>query len=212
MSMTRRDVVRDYGGVSADDRREERRQRLVAAGRRVWGESGLGDVTVRGTAREAGLAYRYFYEHFANRDALVVAVADEVRDELVRTLIDASTQAGGGIEQQLRAALRAFLSVVADDPQMFRIMTSDDAGVEGLDRRRRETLDLVAEVVVANLTAVSDASEADLRRSARFAVGGVYRLVETWLVERDASADEIADACTRLAMSVTMTPARKTVE
>ncbi|MCF8587858.1 TetR/AcrR family transcriptional regulator [Gordonia liuliyuniae] len=201
--MTRREVVRDYGGVSAGDRRDDRRRRLVAAGRRIWGDSGIGDVTVRGTAREAGLAYRYFYEHFPNRDALIVAVADEVRTELVTTLIESSVEAGGGTEQQLRVALRAFLSVIADDPQMFRIMTSDDAGVEGLDRRRRDTLDLVAEAVVANLAEQSDAAETDLRRTARFAVGGVYRLMETWLVERDVEADELADICTRLAMSLT---------
>ncbi|MCF8610555.1 TetR/AcrR family transcriptional regulator [Gordonia sp. HY285] len=175
---------------------------MVAAGRRIWGDSGIGDVTVRGTAREAGLAYRYFYEHFPNRDALIVAVADEVRTELVTTLIESSVEAGGGTEQQLRAALRAFLSVIADDPQMFRIMTSDDAGVEGLDRRRRDTLDLVAEAVVANLAEQSDAAETDLRRTARFAVGGVYRLMETWLVERDVEADELADICTQLAMSL----------
>lgn len=195
--------MRDYGGVSADDRREERRSRLVAAGRHIWGESGVGDVTVRGTARQAGLAYRYFYEHFANRDALIIAVAEQVRDELVATLIESSAGVHGGTEKQLRAALRAFLSAVADDPQMFRIMTSDDAGVEGLDRRLRESLDLVAEIVVANLTEVSGASETELRRSARFAVGGVYRLVETWLDERDVDADELADSCTELAMSVT---------
>ncbi|WP_420039826.1 TetR/AcrR family transcriptional regulator [Gordonia sp. MP11Mi] len=201
--MTRREVVRDYGGVSAGDRRDDRRRRLIAAGRRIWGDSGIGDVTVRGTAREAGLGYRYFYEHFPNRDALIIAVADEVRHELVTILIESSVEVDGGIEQQLRVALRAFLSAIADDPQMFRIMTSDDAGVEGLDRRRRETLDLVAEAVVANLAEHSNTAEADLRRAARFAVGGVYRLVETWLAERDVEVDELADVCTQLAMSVT---------
>ncbi|GAA4642305.1 TetR/AcrR family transcriptional regulator [Gordonia humi] len=202
--MSREGVVRDYGGVSADDRRSDRRQRLIAAARTIWGDTGVAEVTVRGTAREAGLAYRYFYEHFANRDALVIAVAEQVRDELVEVLVSASASAGGGIEQQLRAALRAFLAAVSDDPRMFRIMTSDDAGVAGLDQRRRETLDLVAEVVVATLGAQSELAEADLRRTARFAVGGVYRLVETWLVEHDVGADELADVCTRLAMSVTM--------
>lgn len=91
LSMRRAEVVRDYGGVSAADRRAERRRRLPAAGRRIWGESGITEVTVRGVCKAAGLIPRYFYEHFPNRDALLFAVADDVRDELLGALVAAGT-------------------------------------------------------------------------------------------------------------------------
>ena len=54
LSMKRADVVRDYGGISAADRRAERRRKLLTAGRRIWGESGITDVTVRGVCSAAG--------------------------------------------------------------------------------------------------------------------------------------------------------------
>ncbi|NMO02905.1 TetR/AcrR family transcriptional regulator [Gordonia sp. TBRC 11910] len=203
--MARKDVVRDYGGVSADARREERRCKLIATGRDTWGRAGLSEITVRGVCKESGLVYRYFYEHFASRDELILAVADQVRDEIVTALIDASTAAGGSVEQRLRAALVGFLTVLDADPRMFRIMTSDPAGVVGLEDRRRETLDRIAQAmvaVVADLPGVEPLDPAATLSNARFIVGGVNRLIEAWLVERDRSVDEIADECTRLSMAV----------
>ncbi|WP_132994271.1 TetR/AcrR family transcriptional regulator [Gordonia zhaorongruii] len=207
--MARNEVVRDYGGVSADDRRELRRLKLLAAGRRAWGEDGLGEITVRGVSREAGLAYRYFYEHFANRDALVLAVADQVRDELVATLVRSSTEVGGDIANRLRGALTAFLTTIGDDPQMFHIMTSDVSAIDGMQRRRQDTLDLVAEVILQQLSDLpgnraggENTGQRTSFQAVRFVVGGVNRLIEAWLVERDVSPAELADTCTRLSMRV----------
>ena len=61
MSIKRPEVVRDYGGISAVDRRAERRAKRLAAGRQIWGESGIGEDTVRGVCTAAGLTPRYFY-------------------------------------------------------------------------------------------------------------------------------------------------------
>ena len=74
--MGRTEVVRDYGGVSAEDRRAERRRKLLDAGRRLWGESGISEVTVRGVCTASGLTPRYFYEQFENRETLLVAITD----------------------------------------------------------------------------------------------------------------------------------------
>lgn len=203
--MARNSVVRDYGGVSADVRRDDRRQRLITVGRDIWGRAGLGDITVRGVCKESGLVYRYFYEHFANRDELILAIADQVRGEIVAALVETSSAAGGGVEQRLRAALLGFLRVLEADPRMFRIITSDPAGVAGLAERRRDTLDLVAGAMVTAAADLPDAKPTDPAATftnARFIVGGVNRLIEVWLVERDRSVDEIADDCTRLSMAV----------
>ena len=78
MSMKRAEVMRDYGGISADDRRTDRRKKLLTAARQIWGASGVSEVTVRGVCSAAGLTTRYFYEQFANRDALLYAVGAAV--------------------------------------------------------------------------------------------------------------------------------------
>lgn len=204
--MTRQAAVRDYGGVSAEERRGDRRRRLLAAGRHTWGSSGVADIGVRGVCRDAELAHRYFYESFDNRDAFIVAIADQVRSELMATLVDASTADGGTIEERLRAALTAFLLAVSDDPSMLSIMTADVSSVAGLENRRRETLDLVAEVVLAHLAAlpgstITGDAVPELHKAAQFVVGGVNRLVENWLIDRDVTVDRLADTCTRLCMA-----------
>jgi AcrR family transcriptional regulator len=192
--------VRDYAGVTADDRRHERRTRLLAVGRATWGRAGIGDITIRGVCRDAELAARYFYENFENRDAYLIAIADGVRDQMVATMVQSSSDTGGSIGRRLHAALTAFLRAVADDTEAFRIMTTDVSSVPGLEHRRNETLDLVADIVLAHFSEVADGT--DLRPAARFVVGGVNRLIEAWIIERDVPIDDLAATCTRLALSL----------
>lgn len=204
--MRRGTVVRDYGGVSADDRRAARRDRLVAAARRAWGAEGLGAVTVRGVVAEAGLTNRYFYEHFANRDAVIVAVADQVREEMFTTLVDTSMSAQGDVEARLEAALTALLTGIAEDPERQRILTTEVAQVAGLENRRRETFELLAALIleygpqVPGFTPVVDDAA---RRHAQFVVGGVNQVIDGWLAERDIPVAQLARICTELCMAVT---------
>src|SRR6476620_3874343 len=101
--MRRAEVVRDYGGVSAADRRAERRRKLLAAGREIWGESGITEVTIRGVCSAAGLIPRYFYEQFPNREALLFAVADDVRDKALQALVAAGIGEPGSLTDKVRS-------------------------------------------------------------------------------------------------------------
>ena len=201
--MARSDVERDYGGVSAPQRRAERRRRLLAAGREAWGRSGPADVTVRGVSAAAGLQPRYFYEHFAGREELIAAVADEVRAELFTLLVESSLAVDGGLEERLRAALTAFFGAIAADPRVHRIMSTDLAGVRGLEGRRLESLNLVADLILAHGPAepgdVPAGGEA-ARPVALFVAGGVNHLLENWLVRPEGSPEELAVLCTRLCL------------
>ncbi|EUA42451.1 bacterial regulatory s, tetR family protein [Mycobacterium xenopi 4042] len=88
-------------------------------------------MTVRGVCKAAGLIPRYFYEHFPNRDALLFAVADDVRDELLDALVAAGIGNPGTLADKLRSALTAFLDIIAADPHIHRITTSDLTSVPG---------------------------------------------------------------------------------
>ncbi|WP_064441955.1 TetR/AcrR family transcriptional regulator [Hoyosella altamirensis] len=203
--MGRAEVVRDYGGISAEDRRAERRRKLLEAGRQAWGESGLADVTVRGVCAAAKLTPRYFYEHFPNRDALVVAVADELYEGLFDVLVGASLAESGGLEDKLRAALKALLDTIADDPHIHRILTSDWNGIPGLVERRTKTLDVITDLVLhygADLIEFEPESAETMRRGALFVVGGVNQLIVDWLRDPKESTAELADSCTWLCLTV----------
>ncbi|KMV23089.1 TetR/AcrR family transcriptional regulator [Mycobacterium heckeshornense] len=203
--MRRAEVVRDYGGVSAADRRAERRRRLLAAGRRIWGESGITEVTVRGVCKAAGLIPRYFYEHFPNRDALLFAVADDVRDELLGALVAAGTGTPGTLTDKLRSALSAFLDIIAADPHIHRITTSDLTGVPGLTEHRTHVLDILTELVIhyaPDVLGADTPNPAELRRGALFMVGGVNQIIEAWLKDPQETTTELAAACADLCVGV----------
>ncbi|GAA3960645.1 TetR/AcrR family transcriptional regulator [Gordonia caeni] len=208
--MGREAVIRDYGGVSAQERRDMRRRRLIDAGRTLWGNEGLNAVSVRGVCTAAGLTHRYFYEHFSGREELLVAVAGQVREELVQMMLDQSTATGGSVDQRFRAALTMYLHAFCEDPQFHRIMTTDKTGIAGLETWEHETLDLIADSMVkfgAEVPGVEIPGDSESRRRARFVVGGVNRLIAGWLVEQDTTAAELAQACTDYCMALVRVPA-----
>ena len=71
---------RQWAGSRLADRQAERRRALLDAGLDLLGAEGGPAVGVRAVCRRARLTERYFYESFADRDALVAAVYDEVTE------------------------------------------------------------------------------------------------------------------------------------
>ena len=78
--------TRPYRGVQPADRLARRRARLLDAGLSILGaESEPEGLTVRGVCRNAGVAARYFYESFTDKDEFVGAVFDWVIADLAAT-------------------------------------------------------------------------------------------------------------------------------
>jgi AcrR family transcriptional regulator len=203
--MKRTQVVRGYGGISAADRRTERRNKLLAAGRQIWGVSGVTEVTVRGVCTAAGLTSRYFYEQFPNRDALLFAISDDVRDELINALVAAGVGDPGTLSDKLTSALTAFLDIIAADPHIHRIATGDVSSVAGLAQHRTHILEMITDLIVRlapSVLGTETPNESHLRRSARFMVGGVNQLIEAWLHDPQESSHELAAVCADLCVAV----------
>ncbi|MFD4351416.1 TetR/AcrR family transcriptional regulator [Nocardia sp. NPDC058518] len=202
--MARAEVVRSYRGISAANRRDERRDKLLAASRQIWGEAGLTEVTVRRVCAASGLTPRYFYEHFATRDALILAVAEQVREELFTIMVEVSQAEPGGLKRKLLQALTTYLDTIAADPSIHRILTSDAHSVAGLEELRTRAVGIVTDLVVQYSAEFLDApANPEIRRQeALFVVGGVNQLVEAWLRDPRQSTTEVATLCTALALAV----------
>uniref|UniRef100_A0A5Q5BR17 Transcriptional regulator, TetR family n=2 Tax=unclassified Mycobacterium TaxID=2642494 RepID=A0A5Q5BR17_MYCSS len=99
---------RAYGGQSADVRRRQRRARLLDAAMDAMARNEWRTATVGKVCAAAGLNKRYFYESFADLDALAAAVVDDVA-ESVRT---ATVHAADSVTQDSVDAL-AFAAVAA---------------------------------------------------------------------------------------------------
>ncbi|WP_210492443.1 TetR/AcrR family transcriptional regulator [Patulibacter sp. SYSU D01012] len=132
---------RPWRGVSADDRVADRRERLLQAGLEVFGTVGYAGGTVADVCATAGLTRRYFYAAFANREALLLAVAERIVDDAFAALAPELRDLDRGVEAVARDAFGAFVAALVDDPRRARVLLVETVGVgPEFEERRRELL------------------------------------------------------------------------
>lgn len=196
------EVTRPYRGVPAEERRAERRAKLITALLDLLAEGGMESVSIRAVSDRAQLTRRYFYENFADLDALLAAAFDEVNAEIVTALFEASTNSDAGTAGQARAALAAGLGVVTTHKGKARLIVASTTTGGALADRRIAAVDALAAVVRAEAirsgvtTAIPDRL---LDTAAILLVGGVTELIARWLSGSIAtSKDQLVDDCAQL--------------
>lgn len=195
--------MRTYGGRTAQQRREERRRTLLDVGRELWCEQGWAAVTMRGVCARAELSDRYFYESFADREALLVAIAEDVRDETVGLLL------GTGIDPQtdsqvlwLRRALEIIVDHVDQNPGSAQIFFGDHGGNELLESLHSNTIAAVVELFLdfVRPRLLPGVTEPEVRIMLLVGIGG---FVETIAARRAGnlviSRDELIEILVRMA-------------
>ena len=99
-------VVRPYRGISAAERRADRRRRLLDGGLDVLAEVGVAGLTMTAVCARAGLTERYFYESFRDRDGLLRALSDQLADEVTEAIRRAIATAPRDLFAVSRAAIQ----------------------------------------------------------------------------------------------------------
>ncbi len=167
------------------DRRAERRQLLVDAAYRIFGEGGEQALSVRSACRETGLNSRYFYESFPDVDALLGAVYDRVSAELALAVDAAMAAAGASLRARTRAGMAAVLEFSSTDPRRGRVLFTDARANPVLAARRAATQDLLREAVLSEgwrLHPDPDAVGAQV--AAALYTGAMAELAQQWLAGR----------------------------
>ena len=103
-------------GVRLRDELLDAATRLLDAGGRD------ATLTLRGVAREAGVAAPSVYAHFADLDELVVELIRRHLAELAGTVRDAVRAAGGDPERQLRGAAHAYVRWGLERPGPYTVV------------------------------------------------------------------------------------------
>lgn len=191
-------MTRSYGGASAGERQARRRAALLEAGLELLGTRGWAATTVRGVCARAGLNDRYFYESFADLDALRLAVVDDLAAQSTAAIV-AATRASRGLRARTRAVVTAIVDFFTADPRRAHILVHELQASQLLqDRRRLLIRELVAIFTgqVHELLGPVPVSEADVELTALTLIGGGLELVTTWLrgdlaIDRDHLIDFI---------------------
>jgi AcrR family transcriptional regulator len=191
-----------YRGVSAEDRRAQRRARLLEATLAVWGRPGDGRVTMTQISAEAGLTERYFYESFRNVDDALAAVMEGIATEIEETSQAAADAAGDDPTARVRASVRAFVELIAADPRKGRVAIIEAAALTALRPRRTELLRHFAHRSAEEARELYDLGDRNPREgemAGLLFIGGMAELIAAWLDGAvQVSTDELVDAATMM--------------
>ena len=159
------------------------RRRLFEGMARALAQQGWVDCTIADIVREAGVSKRTFYEHFQTKNDCLVALYESASRNALRHL-DSVLDPNRHWQDQVEAAMTAYLGVLAENPIMLRALFIDilGLGAQGLAARRRVN-EAIADFLLGVVNPARD--NAVMTSSMAMAVvGGINELV-LQLIEQD---------------------------
>jgi AcrR family transcriptional regulator len=177
----------------------QRREQLIAVGRRVFAEKGLDATSVEEVAVRAKVSKPLVYEHFGGKEGLYAVVVDREMEYVVRRIAEAI--ASGSPRERLERAALAFLTYVKDHPDGFAVLVHN-APVESARGGMSSLLNDVAERVSEVFTETFKAAGYDPRSAPIYAhalIGMVTFVGQWWTDGRKPDVEEVANHIAALA-------------
>ncbi|MFR9752148.1 TetR/AcrR family transcriptional regulator [Nocardia sp. 004] len=189
---------RTYGGISAPERRAQRRAALLEAALEIVGTTGSAKLTVSGLCALAGLNERYYYENFDSLDAVLAALLDRIAEELAVAILAAVRAAAPNARTSAQAAITAGVHVLTDDPRKAKVALIVSMATPALRARTTSTVRKFSRMVATEGiefyrvgTATPD-PVIDFR--AMYLVGGLIQTLTAWLQgDLNLSRDELIE-------------------
>lgn len=175
----------------------------MTAALRELAKEGIAGVSLRGVARRAGVTPPAVYRHFADKDALLAAVAAECAERLANVMIAAAAEGAEDPLEAFRAIGIALVRFAVENPEHFRALSipglAERAAPEQRERERawnRAQLEGLAAAQRAGL--IADVPLDALMLTANSAMMGLaHAIIDGQLGDVDA------DRATELAVQVT---------
>lgn len=188
---------RGYRGLSAEELRRQRHQRLIAAGTALFGERGYAATPIEAVCSQAKVSTRHFYEQFGGRESILHAVYDALVQEMEGLIRAALTTRGASLTQRVADTIESAVHFLLIDPRRGRIICIEAVGVsEAMEKKRRGTTHALADIIRRYAALMAESGvlpERDYRLPAVALVGMFNELVAEWLTEDTGlSAAEMA--------------------
>jgi AcrR family transcriptional regulator len=201
--------VRRHRGLLPQERRADRRRRLMEAGLELFSGLGYHGTSIERICAQAGVTARHFYEEFPSREALLVALYDEGAERAMDAVVKALAPSDDSPRRRTRASIAAFVHSVLDDPRIGRILTVEVVGVSpDLERRRRLVMRSFARLVEVEVNRVAAqgliAADRDYRLASLALVGATNELVIDWILsDHRPPVDDLVDEIAWIYLAVT---------
>jgi AcrR family transcriptional regulator len=124
---------------SPEERHGEQRLRLLAAAAQVFAARGFANASVRDIVTTAGMSRRTFYEHFTDLRDVLLQVHDRAASFAFR-FVEERIRAAKNPEEKVGAGVTAFLSILAEQGDLARVLFREIRAAGPDDESRHEAL------------------------------------------------------------------------
>jgi AcrR family transcriptional regulator len=174
------------------------RSKLIRAARQLFARHGFANVATEQIVRRAGVTRGALYHHFADKEALFLAVYEDVERDLTERVARPLADASGPLDA-MRRATGLFLDA-CKTPEVQRIVLLDAPSVLGWERWREVAERHGLGLIEAALSAAIDAGEVDampVRPLAHLLMGALDEAAML-LVREPQLREDVGMALTRL--------------
>jgi AcrR family transcriptional regulator len=173
---------RSYGGRSPDERRGDRRDRLIESAIALYGSCGFRATPITEICRKAKVTQRHFYELFSSSDELLLAAYDAVIAEQHASITAALEAAPEDSQARVHSGVSAAVSLWEDD-RRARLIQQEILGVsDEVDRRYTAVMQEFADLIAAQAVelGIEGWSPERLNLVSRLLAGGLNEVLFAW--------------------------------
>jgi AcrR family transcriptional regulator len=178
-------VARTYGGVPPEQRRAERRERLLTAALELFTSVGFRQAKITQLCTRAGVSTRNFYEEFGSKEEVLRTLHDQINSLALRH-VSAALEEFRDADAMTRIArlLDVFVATVTLDPRMPRLNYVEAVGVSPeLELQHQVWVDRWATFIEEEARRAAEAGAApdrNYRLTAIALVGAATGLLREW--------------------------------
>lgn len=184
-----------------DGHRADRRREFVEAALRVL-ESGGTDLPMEAVAAQAGVTKPVLYRYFADKAALVDALAERGSQILLSRLMPAINSDGPALAR-IRAAVGAYFAVIDEHPDLYRLLARRPGtdGAQASTERDKELISTTLTAVISDALCRFGLGSGGAEPWAHGVTGLVHSTGEWWLRRRSMSRTQVVEYVTALIWS-----------
>lgn len=196
-------TARSYGGRTAEQRRLDRRARLLDAALELFGTDGYAAVPVERLCSTAAVSTKHFYAEFGSREQVLVALHEQINAETAEAVTQARAEAASlPLADRIRYLQRAYVASTCNDARRARVAYIEIVGVSAdVEQRRGEQRtrwhELVDDIVTEAITN-GEIEPGNYRLAIVALINAASGLVHDAYLTGQASQDDIATELVRL--------------
>lgn len=205
--------ARTYRGMLPEQRRADRRQRLLAAALEVFTTHGYHTARIEQLCSKASVSTRNFYEEFTSKEDVLLTLHEQINAAGLATVTAAmkTLSADDPAQTRINRLLDAFWEAVGGDPRLPRLAYLEAPGATpAMQVQHQQWIYRWAELIESEAHQAAsrgDAPERDYRLIAVGLVGALIGLLREWQSNTQPNPhDEIKAAMSHLLLAAITKP------